>query len=152
MKIIHWLAITGLAVVTSFNATAHENGLVSVKSHYDVNTTVQKLESVLTSKGMTIFAKVDHAAGAKGVNIDLRPTQVVIFGNPKVGSPLMVCQQSMAIDLPQKALISENEQGEVWLTYNDPKYLAKRHHIEGCDDTLNKVSQALANFAKAATH
>lgn len=152
MKIINWLALFTLSTAASFHAVAHENGLVSVKSAYDVDTTVQKLETALTSKGMTIFAKVDHAAGAEKVDIALRPTQLVLFGNPKVGSPLMVCQQSMAIDLPQKALISENEQGEVWLTYNDPQYLAKRHHIEGCDAILSKVSQALSNFAKAATN
>ena len=83
--------------------------------------------------------------------MSLRPTEVVIFGNPKVGTPLMNCAQSVAIDLPQKALIWQDEAGEVWLAYNDPAYLAGRHKIEGCDEVLKKVSGALANFAAAAT-
>ncbi|GAM75409.1 inner membrane or exported protein [Vibrio ishigakensis] len=100
---------------------------------------------------MKVFAVIDHSAGAKSVGIDLKPTELVVFGNPKVGSPLMVCEQSVAIDLPQKALIYEDESGEVWLSYNDPMYLKQRHQIEGCDEVLNKISKALANFAKAAT-
>ena len=80
-----------------------------------------------------------------------RPTQLVIFGNPKVGAPLMQCAQSVAIDLPQKALITQDAQGRVWLSYNDPAYLRQRHHIEGCKPVLAKVSGALAKFARAAT-
>jgi len=76
---------------------------------------------------------------------------LIIFGNPKVGTPLMQCTQSVAIDLPQKSLIWEDENGQVWLSYNDPGYLARRHNIENCDEVLNKISNALGNFAKAAT-
>lgn len=127
------------------------DGIITVKSVHDVNTTVDNLEKALESKGMKVFAVIDHSAGAKSVGIDLKPTELVVFGNPKVGSPLMVCEQSVAIDLPQKALIYEDESGEVWLSYNDPMYLKQRHQIEGCDEVLNKISKALANFAKAAT-
>jgi uncharacterized protein (DUF302 family) len=81
----------------------------------------------------------------------LRPTELVIFGNPKVGAPLMQCSQTVAIDLPQKALIWQDESGQVWLTYNDPQYLAKRHEIGGCKAVLDKVRNALKNFAKTAT-
>ncbi|MCF7353239.1 DUF302 domain-containing protein [Vibrio sp. CK2-1] len=146
------MILSTLALLSPALAWANaDNGLVQVQSQHSVQETSDKLVKALNSKGMTVFAQVDHAAGAKKVDIELRPTQVIIFGNPKVGSPLMVCQQSVAIDLPQKALISEDESGNVWLTYNDPKYLASRHQIQGCDEVLNKVSNALANFAKAAT-
>ncbi|WP_417880663.1 DUF302 domain-containing protein [Vibrio sp.] len=146
------MILSTLALLSPVLAWANtDNGLVQVQSQHSVQETSDKLVKALNSKGMTVFAQVDHAAGAKKVDIELRPTQVIIFGNPKVGSPLMVCQQSVAIDLPQKALISEDESGKVWLTYNDPKYLASRHQIQGCDEVLNTVSNALANFAKAAT-
>ena len=100
---------------------------------------------------MKVFNRIDHSAGAKGVGIALRPTQLLVFGNPKVGAPLMNCGQRIAIDLPQKALIWEDEGGTVWLTYNDPQYLAARHGIEGCAEVLTKVQKALGNFATAAT-
>lgn len=128
-----------------------ENGLISVKSAFDVNTTADRLEQALSDKGMTLFARVRHSDGAEKVGISLRPTQLLIFGNPKVGSPLIACAPSVAIDLPQKALISQDENNQVWLTYNDPQYLAQRHAITGCDENLTKVEKALANFASQAT-
>ena len=128
-----------------------DNGLVNVKSAHSVNDTADRLEKALTNKGMTVFIRIDHAAGAKKVGLALPPTELVIFGNPKVGTPLMQCSRSVAIDLPQKALIWEDDQGQVWLTYNDPAYLAKRHAITGCEAVLEKVGGALQNFAAAAT-
>lgn len=80
---------------------------------------------------MTVFTRIDHSAGAKKVDKELRPTELVIFGNPKVGTPLMQCVQTVAIDLPQKMLIWQDEAGTTWLSYNNPSYLAKRHHIRG---------------------
>lgn len=128
------------------------DGVVDVKSSHDVATTADRLASALSSKGMTIFARIDHAAGAGAVGLELRPTVLLIFGNPKAGTPLMQCQQSVAIDLPQKALIWEAADGQTWLTYNDPQYLVKRHKIGSCaEQALQKVSGALANFSKAAT-
>lgn len=127
------------------------DGLVAVKSSHDVATTMDKLQSIVESKGMNVFGRVDHAAGAAKADISLRPTQVLIFGNPKVGSPLMNCSQSIAIDLPQKALVWEDKNGDVWLAYNDPAYLKDRHATEGCDEVFEKVSGALANFAAGAT-
>ncbi len=100
---------------------------------------------------MTVFIRIDHAEGASKVGRKLRPTELIIFGNPKVGTPLMQCHQSVAIDLPQKALIWEDEKEQVWLSYNDPRYLAKRHNIKKCDEVLNKIANALSSFAKAAT-
>jgi uncharacterized protein (DUF302 family) len=128
-----------------------DNGLVNVKSAHSVKDTANRLEKALTNKGMTVFIRIDHAAGAKKVGLALPPTELVIFGNPKVGTPLMQCSRSVAIDLPQKALIWEDDQGQVWLTYNDPAYLAARHAITGCEAVLEKVGGALQNFAAAAT-
>jgi uncharacterized protein (DUF302 family) len=128
-----------------------DNGIISIKSSHDVKVTADRLENNLTTKGMTVFIRINHAQGAQKVGIKLRPTEVIIFGNPKVGTPLMQCGQSVAIDLPQKALIWEDEAGQVWLSYNDPKYLAKRHGIKDCADIIKKIETALGNFANAAT-
>jgi len=155
MKLVRNAAVlTAMLVFTSLGVAKlayADNGLISVKSPHDVATTADQLEAVLKSKGMNVFGRVNHAAGAEKAGLSLRPTELVIFGNPKVGTPLMNCAQSVAIDLPQKALIWQDEAGQVWLAYNDPAYLGDRHKIEGCDEVLKKVSGALANFAAAAT-
>ena len=144
--------LIGIISITLFSSTlfAHE-GLINVKSVHDVKTTADRLEDVLKSKGMKVFTRINHAAGAKTVGKDLRPTELVIFGNPKVGAPLMLCAQSIAIDLPQKALIWEDRVGQVWLSYNDPQYLATRHSMKGCEAVLAKVAGALGKFAGKAT-
>jgi len=139
-----------IALFISTNVLAAE-GMVTVKSAHDVKTTADRLEAKLKEKGMNVFGRVNHAAGAEKAGMELRPTELVIFGNPKVGTPLMKCAQSVAIDLPQKALIWEDSEGAVWLAYNDPQYLKGRHAIDGCDEVLGKVSGALGNFTKAAT-
>lgn len=126
------------------------SGLVTVKSMHSVKMTADKLENILKAKGMTVFARIDHGAGAKKVGVELRPTELVIFGNPKVGSPLMACEQSVAIDLPQKMLIWEDAKGETWLGYNKPEYLKARHDIEGCKSVLQKITGALKAFSAAA--
>lgn len=141
------LSISGLLAQGAMAQT----GLVSVKSPHDVATTIDKLTAVLESKGMSIFGRVNHAANAQKVDLSLRPTELLIFGNPAIGTPLMNCAQSVALDLPQKMLAWQDEDGNTWLGYNDPEYLKSRHVIEGCDEVLAKVSGALANFAKAAT-
>lgn len=128
-----------------------DDGLISIKSNHSVDETRTNLVNVLKSKGMTVFKVIDHQKGGQSVGKELRPTTVVIFGNPKVGTPLMQCAQTVAIDLPQKALIWEDDKGQVWYSYNDPQYLVKRHNIKGCEQPLNKITHALANFAKAAT-
>lgn len=141
-------------LVTLFAATSMalaDSGLVKIKSAHDVGSTADRLEKVLKSKGMTVFTRIDHAIGAKKVGLSLRPTELIIFGNPKIGSKLMACGQTVAIDLPQKALVFEDASGEVWLTYNNPAYLASRHSLRGCDKIVEKVKGALGNFAKAAT-
>ena len=145
-----------LPVITAFftfyvtSAMATE-GMIAIESSHSVKETADRLENVLNKKGMTVFKRVNHGSGAKNVGIDLCETELVVFGNPKVGSPLMVCQQSAAIDLPQKALIWKDAQNKVWFSYNDPAYMKQRHNITGCDKVLEKITNALANFAKAAT-
>ncbi len=127
------------------------NGVISVKSAHDVATTADRLEQALLAKGMKVFTRIDHAVGAASVGETLRPTQLVLFGNPKVGTPLMKCAPGVAIDLPQKALIWEDAAGAVWLSYNDPAYLVERHDLGECGGVPGKVAGALANFARAAT-
>ena len=126
------------------------DGVVNVTSGFNVKETADRMESVLHEKGMTIFKRIKHSEGAGKVGIELRETELIIFGNPKVGSPLMKCQQSVAIDLPQKALIWEDDKAKVWISYNDPGYLAKRHNISGCEEVISKIEKALAGIAKAA--
>ncbi len=132
-------------------ATAHSDGMIRIKSNNNVSTTIDKLEHVLSKKGMTIFKRINHATGGKKVGIDIRPTELLIFGNPKIGTKLMQCTQTAALDLPQKALAYKDESGQVWLLYNDPNYMAARHHVKGCEEVIKKFSDALANFTKVAT-
>lgn len=106
-----------------------ENGLVAVASHYSVEETVNRLKAAFAEKGMQIFAVIDHSSEAEKVGLTMRPTKVVIFGSPKGGTPLMVAAPSLAIDLPLKALIAEDAEGKVSVTYNDPEYLKDRHGV-----------------------
>ena len=99
----------------------------------------------------SLFIRINHAAGARKVGKNLRPTELLVFGNPKVGTPLIQCSHSVAIDLPQKALIWQDDKGQVWLSYNDSNYLAQRHGLSQCAEVIKKVEKALSNFAKAAT-
>jgi len=131
--------------------SAADSGLTTVKSAHSVADSLDKLEKVLASAGMNVFGRINHAEGAMKAGMELRPTELLIFGNPKVGTPLMKCSQSIAIDLPQKMLAWEDESGQVWLGYNDPAHLKARHATEGCDKVFEKVSGALAKFAAAAS-
>lgn len=144
-----WLLSVFALLAMSFSVHAAE-GVVTLPSTHSVTETVNRLEAQLKEKGMTVFARVDHAAGAAKVDKTLRPTELLIFGNPKVGTPLMQCAQTVALDLPQKALAWQDEAGKVWLSYNDPMYLLKRHSIQGCDKVLAKVATVLRKFADAA--
>ena len=143
--------LLGLLTLFSVQVATAQDGVSSVESPFDVQTTLDKLTAALESKGMTIFGRIDHTANAEKAGLSLRTTQVLLFGNPKLGTPLMNCAQSVALDLPQKMLAWEDEAGKTHLGWNDPAYLKARHSIEGCDEVLQKVSGALANFAKAAT-
>ena len=132
-------------------AMAGADGLQTRPSSHDVKTTIDRLESALRGKGMTIFARVDHAAGAARVGQSLRPTELLIFGNPNVGTKLMQCVQTAGIDLPLKALAWEDAAGKVWLSYTHPAFMSARHGLEQCAPVIEKVTGALRNFAAAAT-
>ncbi len=132
------------------NAQAAGNGLIVKSSSFDVATTVKRLEAIFKKKGITIFAVVDHAAGAKRVGIKLLPTTLVIFGNPKLGTPLMKSSRTVAIDLPQKALVWKDAKGTVWLAYNNQNYLAKRHNIKNRSKILAKIAGVLNKLTDAA--
>ena len=135
---------------TTMPAIDAKKGLVTMQSNHSVQDTADKLVAIIESKGMKVFARVDHQKNAQGVNLALRPTQVIMFGNPKAGTPLMNCEQSVAIDLPQKILISEDANKKVWLSYNNPDYLKDRHNIKGCDTQLANMAKALDGVSKAA--
>ena len=122
-------------------------GLVSVKSPRSVESTMDRFESLAKQKGMTIFARIDHAAGAAKVDKALRPTQVLIFGNPQGGTPFMECSQTVGIDLPLKVLAWEDAFAQVWLSFNDPEYLAQRHDVAECSvvGNLRKTLDSLVD-------
>lgn len=144
--------LSGFIVMLTFASTPlfAAEGVIDVRSAHPVDATADRLEAILGEKGMTVFARIDHAAGAKKAGKSLPPTELLIFGNPKVGTPLMECSRSIAIDLPQKALIWQDDDGAVWISYNDPQYLKRRHNTQGCDPVFEKVAGALANFTNAA--
>ena len=144
------VSITILLVLLTALPLMAADGLINVQSDFSVKETTARFENILNKKGMTIFNQINHSDAAQKVGVELRKTQLIIFGNPKVGSPLMQCQQSVAIDLPQKAIIWEDDKSKVWISYNDPRYLGKRHNIIGCDEVITKVEKALSGITKAA--
>jgi uncharacterized protein (DUF302 family) len=137
----------GAAATLSFAAA---DGLVAVKSPHNAKMTMDKFEAVAKERGLNIFARIDHAAGAQKVGKTLRPTEVLIFGNPAGGTPMMECAQSAGIDLPLKALAWEDAQGQAWLGYNDPAWLAKRHEAASCP-VVENLTKALKGLSDAAT-
>jgi uncharacterized protein (DUF302 family) len=147
MRVIVLVVLT-LLLTTASPAFAVD-GLIALKSPYTPKETMDRLETVLKEKGMTIFVRVDHAAGAQRIGKTLRATEVLVFGNPQGGTPLMECSQTAGIDLPLKALVWEDASGQVWLGYNDPAFLATRHGAATCPVAGN-LKQALAGFAAAA--
>lgn len=119
-------------------STDLHNGMLHLSSRYSVTETVARLESLLNAQGIKIFCVIDHSGEAEKAGLKMRPTQVVIFGNPKGGTPLMLASPSVAIDLPLKALIWEDIDGKVWLSYNSPEYLKQRHNIP--DDLVKNIA------------
>ncbi|MDP2396908.1 MAG: DUF302 domain-containing protein [Burkholderiales bacterium] len=132
-------ATTGLAA----------DGLTALKSPHSVKVTIDRLEAAAKERGLNIFLRVDHAAGAQKIGKQLRPTELLVFGNPQGGTPLMECAQTSGIDLPLKALAWQDAGGQVWLGYNDPAFLAKRHAAGECAVVPNLL-KALAGLAAEA--
>jgi len=128
------------------------DGLVSCLSSHGPKETMDRLIAAVAERGMMILARVDYAGAAAKVGMELRQTEVVLFGNPKAGTPLMQAVQTIGIDLPLKALVWQDGEGRTWLGYNDPKWLAKRHGVAaGMEQTLGAMTDVLAAIAKAAT-
>ena len=127
--------------------TTAQNGLIHLSSKYSVDETLQRLEALLQERSITIFANIDHSGEAAKVGMSMRPTKLLIFGSPKGGTPLMLAAPSIAIDLPLKALIWEDADGKVWLTYNDPAYLQQRHNVP--TELIPNIAGVNALFAKA---
>lgn len=138
-------ALLGLGV-----ASADDNGLITKKSPYSAKETIDRLEKVLMDKGITIALRWSHSDRAEAVGIALRPTELIIFGNPKLGSHLMTSEQTAGIDLPLKALAWTDADGQTWLSYNDPAYIARRHGITDRSEIVEKMTGALNKFSDAA--
>ena len=126
-----------------------DNGLITVASNHSVKDTIDRLETDVKRKGMSVFARIDHAQGARDVGMELRPTDLLIFGAPRGGTPLMQAQQTVGIDLPLKALAWEDAAGKVWLTYNGPEWIAARHGV-AARAPVNAMTAALAAVTAAA--
>jgi uncharacterized protein (DUF302 family) len=130
----------------------HLEGLTSIQSRFDPKETADRLQKEIRAHGMVIFARIDHTAGATAVGLSLRPTELIIFGNARGGSPLMQAGQTVGIDLPLKALVWEDADGKTWLSYNEPRWIAQRHSIAGVGPVVSKIAAALSAISKAATN
>jgi uncharacterized protein (DUF302 family) len=127
------------------------DGLTTLRSSYGPHDTMNRLAAEVKARGMTVFARIDHAAGAAAAGLSLQPTEVLVFGNAKGGTPLMQSVQTIGIDLPLKALVWQDASGVTWLSYNDPAWLAHRHRLASETGTaIGNLSAALAAVTKAA--
>jgi uncharacterized protein (DUF302 family) len=127
------------------------NGLITLKSAFSAKDTIDRLAAEVKAKGMGVFARIDHAAGASEAGLALRPTELLIFGNARGGTPLMQARQTIGIDLPLKALAYQDADGNVWLTYNAPDWLAQRHGETALTEVTDRLAAALTAVTKAAT-
>ena len=127
-----------------------QTAITSIESAHDVATTIDRLESILTEKGLAIFGRVDHAANAESVGMSLPPAQLLIFGNPQVGTKLIMSSPSIALDLPLKMLAAENDAGKVHLSWIDPQHLRSFHQVEECDELFLNVTNIVEGFARQA--
>jgi uncharacterized protein (DUF302 family) len=133
-----------------------DNGLTTLPSAHNAKETMNRLESEVKAKGLTVFARIDHAAGAREAGLELRPTEVLMFGNARGGTPLMQALQTSGIDLPLKALVWEDAAGKTWLSYNEPAWIAQRHAQRDGDaarvsEVTGRLAAVLSALAKAAT-
>jgi uncharacterized protein (DUF302 family) len=151
MKMMWHLAVLLIGLVISASSAANpvkrKNGIVDVPSNHSVDQTVDRLKDILQAKGVTLFALIDHSGEAEKVGMKMPSTKLLIFGNPKGGTPLMLAAPSVAIDLPLKILIWQDGEGKVWLSYNSPEYLQERHDLP--QDLLQNIAVVAALAAKA---
>ena len=143
--LLNGLLYTSLTIASVFAGTAHAgSNLVTKPSKYSVPETIDRIERAVTAKGMQVFGRIDHGGEANKVGLAMRPTELLIFGNPKGGTALMVARPTVAIDLPMKALAWEDNDGKVWLTYNSPELLHERHEVPAeLTSKLNPVGSLL---------
>ena len=128
------------------------DGLISVRSKYDVAETARRFRDVAEKAGLTIFSEIDHAQSASMAGLELDPTRLLIFGNPREGTPLMQSSRTAAIDLPFKALVWQDDNGTTWLTYNDPQWLAKRHKVDpGANPAISAIDSGMKSLTQVAT-
>lgn len=125
--------------------------LITLESQHSVAETANKFAQLVEDKGLRLFARIDHTANAASVDLELKPTEVILFGNPNAGTVLMQCAATVAIDLPQKVLVWEDDNGKVSVSYTNPAFMKELHKIEGCDDVLEKITGLLAGLSAAAT-
>jgi uncharacterized protein (DUF302 family) len=118
------------------------HGMITVASGWSVGETIDRLQAVATGAGLQVFVRIDHAANAASVGMDLRPTELLVFGNPQGGTPLMQDRQTSGIDLPVKALAWQDADGKVWLAYNDATWLAERHGLGAASETATRTMEA----------
>jgi YD repeat-containing protein len=144
------LALFILGLCLTFNASAADNGMVIKASKYSVAETMDRFETDAKAKGFTIVARVDHAAAAEKNGMKMPASQLLIFGNPKGGTPLMLASPTAGIDLPLKALAYEDAEGKIWLAYNAADYLKSRHAISGKDEAIGNMNKALDAMAMKA--
>jgi len=126
-------------------------GLTSIRSRFGPKETMDRLETEIRAQKMEIFARIDHAAGAAAAGLELRPTELIIFGNARGGTPLMQSVQTVGIDLPLKALVWEDASGTTWLSYNEPSWLAQRHNIPNAEPVVSKMSATLGAMSRNTT-
>lgn len=148
-----FLLLMGLLIcqVVFSQSAMTENGLITIKSAHSAEETLNRLEQALKKKGIRIFVRISHKENAEGVKLSIRPTELLIFGNPKLGTHFFTSNQTAGIDLPMKAMAWEDEKGQIWLTYNDPAYIAKRHGISDRAEIVGKMQGALEKFSNMAT-
>lgn len=146
---IYLRLFAAIAIFALSSIVAAADGLIVVKSPHGAKETMNRLAETVQQRGLNVFARIDHAAGAKKIGKSLRPTELLIFGNPQGGTPFMECEQTVGIDLPLKALVWEDASGQVWLGYNDPEFLAQRHGVAQCA-VAPKLRKALGGLAEAA--
>jgi uncharacterized protein (DUF302 family) len=145
------IALLAVLALNTAQAGTDVDGLIVKPSKYSVNETIDRLEAALQKKGITIVVRWNHSERANNVGIPLRATELLIFGNPKLGSNFFTSKQTSGIDLPMKALAWEDESGKVWLAYNDPQYIADRHHITDRAEVVKKMTGALNKMTNIAT-
>jgi len=128
------------------------DGLTTIRSRFGPKETMDRLQAEIRAKGMTVFARIDHAASAAEVGLTLRPTELIIFGNARGGTPLMESVQTVGIDLPLKALVWEDAGGETWLSYNEPSWIAQRHNVANAEPVVSKMAAGLSAISRAVTN